>query len=189
MKESFQSKRLRGKGGEGMPSVEVPHRAGADDIERMMTLYGRTLLRMCYVYLCDMALAEDAVQDTFFKAYLHFGSFQGFSSEKTWLTQIAINTCKSILRKPWWKHIDRSKDFENLQLPASDTTPADGEVLRAVMYLPEKYRSVVLLYYYQELMTEEVAEILGIAPSTVLVRLKRAREKLKSQLEGWYFDE
>lgn len=172
-----------------MPSVEVPHRACADDIERMMSLYGRTLLRMCYVYLRDMSLAEDAVQDTFFKAYLHFGSFHGLSSEKTWLTQIAINTCKSILRKPWWKHVDRSKGLEELPLPASDTAPEDGEVLRAVMHLAEKYRSAVLLYYYQELTTEEIAKILGIAPSTVLVRLKRAREKLKTQLEGWYFDE
>lgn len=172
-----------------MPSVEVPHRAGAGDIERMMSLHGRSLLRVCYVYLRDMAMAEDAVQDTFFKAYLHFGSFQGLCSEKTWLTQIAINTCRSILRKPWWKHADRSMNLENLQLPASDTVPADGEVLRVVMQLTEKYRSAVLLYYYQELTTEEVAKILGIAPSTVLVRLKRAREKLKSQLEGWYFDE
>ncbi len=172
-----------------MPSVEVPHRAGAYDVERMMSLYGRALLRMCYVYLRDIALAEDAVQDTFFKAYLHFDSFHGLCSEKTWLTQIAINTCKSILRKPWWKHVDRSKGLENLPLPASDAAPADGEVLHAVMHLPEKYRCAVLLYYYQELKTEEIAKILGIAPSTVLVRLKRAREKLKSQLEGWYFDE
>ncbi len=172
-----------------MPSVVAPHRAEAYDVERMMSLYGRALLRMCYVYLRDMALAEDAVQDTFFKAYLHFGSFQGLSSEKTWLTQIAINTCKSILRKPWWKYVDSSNDVKNLPYPASDIEPADGEILRAVMDLSEKYRCTVLLYYYQELKTEEIAKILGIAPSTVLVRLKRAREKLKSQLEGWYFDE
>ena len=74
-------------------------------------------------------------------------------------------------------------------MQVSDIAPADGEVLHAVMHLPEKYRGTVLLYYYQELRTEEIAKILGIAPSTVLVRLKRAREKLKSQLEGWYFDE
>jgi DNA-directed RNA polymerase specialized sigma24 family protein len=105
MKEFFQSIRLRNEGGKGTPSVEVPHRAGADDVERMMPLHGRALLRMCCVYLRDMAMAEDAVQDTFFKAYLHFGSFHGLSSEKTWLTQIAINTCRSILRKPWRMHV------------------------------------------------------------------------------------
>ena len=172
-----------------MPSVEVPHRADAEDIKRMMTLYGRALLRMCYVYLRDTALAEDAVQDTFFKAYLHYGTFSGLSSEKTWLTQIAINTCRSTLRKPWWKHVDRSKSLENLPVPAHECDPQDGEVLQAVMRLTEKYRSIVLLYYYQELRADEIAQILSIAPSTVFVRLKRAREKLRSQLEGWYFNE
>ena len=172
-----------------MPSVEVPHRASNEDIERMMSLYGHALLRMCCVYLKDRALAEDAVQDTFFKAYLHFGSFNGLCSEKTWLTKISINTCKSILRKPWLRHVDRSRDLGNLPLLSGDAGRADGDVLPAVMRLSEKYRCVVLLYYYQELKTEEIATILGIAPSTVLVRLKRAREKLKKQLEGWYFNE
>lgn len=164
-------------------------KASAEDVERMAALYGPALLRMCYVYLRDRALAEDAVQDTLIKAYLHYGSFHGESSEKTWLMRIAVNTCRSMLRKPWWRRIDRSVSLESLPEPICACDPQDDDVIRAVMGLPEKYRCVVLLHYYQGLKTHEIAQALGVKPSTVSVRLKRARDQLKPRLEGWYFDE
>lgn len=55
--------------------------------------------------------------------------------------------------------------------------------------LPEKYRAVVVLYYYRELKAREVAQILHIPVSTVTVRLSRARSLLKEALKGWYYDE
>lgn len=73
----------------------------------LVNQYQGMLLRMCYVYLRDQELAKDAVQETFLKAYRSFGAFRGDSSEKTWLIQIAINTCKSIRRSAWWRYIDR----------------------------------------------------------------------------------
>jgi RNA polymerase sigma-70 factor (ECF subfamily) len=152
-------------------------------------MYGPALLRMCYVYLKDRALAEDAVQETLIKAYLHYGSFHGDSSEKTWLTRIAVNTCRSTQRRFWWRRVDRRVTPESLPEPACPCDPEDDSVIRAVMDLPEKYRCVVLLYYYQEMKTDEIAGALGVRPSTVSVRLMRAREQLKKQLEGWYFDE
>ena len=63
-------------------------------LERLMNTYGDELLRMCFLYLKDYQLAEDAVQDTFLKAMKSYQFFQHQSSEKTWLTRIAINCCK-----------------------------------------------------------------------------------------------
>ena len=59
------------------------------------------LLRTCYLYLRDRQLAEDAVQETFLKAYRSLPAFRGDSSEKTWLMRIAVNTCRDLYRSEW----------------------------------------------------------------------------------------
>ena len=63
-------------------------------LEQLMNQYGDSLLRLCYLYLKDAALAQDAVQDTFVKAWKKLDTFEGRSSEKTWLCRIAVNTCR-----------------------------------------------------------------------------------------------
>lgn len=65
----------------------------------------------------------------------------------------------------------------------------DDTLINEVMNLPRKYREVILLHYYQGISLREIAQIQSINESTLSTRLKRAREKLKSKLEGWYFDE
>ena len=67
-------------------------------LERMVNQYQGLLLRMCYVYLKDMEQAKDATQETFLKAYRAMASFRGECSEKTWLIQIAVNTCRDMQR-------------------------------------------------------------------------------------------
>ena len=64
----------------------------------LMSAHRTSLVRLAYLYLGDSALAEDAVQETFLKAWRHWESFREESAEKTWLTRIAINTCKDIRR-------------------------------------------------------------------------------------------
>lgn len=81
-----------------MISIMVPGRENEPDINKLVLLYGNELLRMCFLYLKDMHLAEDALQDTFIKAFNCYGQFNGKSNEKTWLTRIAINVCKDYLR-------------------------------------------------------------------------------------------
>ena len=78
-------------------------------LERLMAQYGTALLRMCCLYLRDYSLAEDAVQETFLKAYARLDSFRGDCSEQTWLMKIAINTCRDMLRSAWMRRrIERS---------------------------------------------------------------------------------
>ncbi len=157
------------------------------DMNRLVETYGDGLLRLCLLYLKDMHLAEDALQDTFLQVYRHYHSFQGQAAEKTWITRIAINVCKNYLRKPWRRRMDPEAALE--QIPAPEPEDPDDTVLLAVMNLPPKYKDVILLYYYREMTTEEIARVLGISQSAVWVRLKRARDRLKTQLKGWYFDE
>lgn len=155
---------------------------------RLVEAYQDMLLRMCYVLLQDRELARDAVQETFIKAYKGLPSFRGACSEQTWLARIAVNTCRSMRRSAWFRHIDRRVTPELLPcLPGNPPQEEDGEVLLAIMRLPPKLREVVLLYYWKDMDMNEIAAALGVAQSTVSARLKRARDELRGMLEGGEF--
>ena len=138
---------------------------------------------MCFLYLHDRQLAEDAVQETFLRAYKAYDNFRGDSSEKTWLTRIAVNVCKSALRR------ERPLPLSDAPEDSYEAQFRDDTVLQAVCALPQKLREVVLLYYYQELSTPEIATLLHLPRNVITSRLSRGRAQLKTQLKGWYFDE
>ena len=123
---------------------------GAEDraqaLTRMVAEYQGALLRMCYLYLQDASAAQDAVQETFLKAYKGYEAFRGESQERTWLMSIAINVCRDMNRSAWLRHIDRRVTPEDVPLPA----PQDEEALalaEAIRRLPNRHRDVILLYY------------------------------------------
>ncbi len=158
--------------------------------------YQTPLLRMCSLYLRDRSLAEDAVQETFLKAYKAAAHFRGECSEKTWLMRIAMNTCHDMKRSGWFKHMDRWITPEGLQEKESEGTEpfADeaftaAELTEEIARLPQKQREVVLLYYYQGMTVYEIGEVLGINHASVSHRLKRAKEKLRIAMKGAYFNE
>ena len=154
------------------------------ELERLVLQYQQPLLRTCFLYLRDRTLAEDAVQDTFLKAYRSLASFRGECSEKTWLMKIAINTCCDLRRAHRLRRIDPCRIPELLPQAAEPFTEAEEALVTQVMQLPRKLREVILLYYYQDMTVTEIAVSLGISQSSVSGRLKRAREKLRALLEG-----
>ncbi len=154
-----------------------------DTLERIVAQYYTCILRMCCVILRNPTAAEDAAQETFLKAYRSFHTFRGQSSEKTWLTSIAINVCRDMQRSAWVRHTEKRVTPEDLPLsvPAGDD---DALALgQAIAGLPEKYRDAVLLHYYQDLTLQEAAIILKTTPSTISKRLTRARDMLRQALE------
>lgn len=157
------------------------------ELERLVEQYGDGLLRTCLLYLKDYGLAEDAVQETFLRAFRNYHKFEGRSSEKTWLTAIAINVCRTMLRSPWRRRNVGEEAL--LLLQAEDPDLPDPTVARAVMQLPGDQRAVVILYYVQEMKIREIAQALEIPQATVSSRLNRARKKLRAELKEWYFDE
>ena len=167
-----------------MEAVKDPDSAREQTIERLILQYQTPLLRLCYVQLHDRTLAEDAVQETFLKAYKGFDQFRGDCRAKTWLVRIAVNTCRDFQRGGWFRHTDRRVTPEMLPIGTPEPDPEDYDLSLAVMKLPRKMREVILLYYYQDLNTEEIAETLGLAQSSVSNRLRKSREKLRKLLEG-----
>ena len=167
-----------------MTAVKDPDSRRDQTIERLIRDCQTSLLRLCYVRLRDKTLAEDAVQETFLKAYRSFDRFRGESSEKTWLCKIAVNVCRDFERGAWFRHTDRRITPDMLPEAADQPAEKDIDLTLAIMNLPRKLRDTIILYYYQDLSTEEIAEALGIAQSSVSNRLKRGREKLRTALEG-----
>lgn len=90
-----------------METVKGPDSSPESLLTRLIDQYQAVLLQMCFMYLHDRMMAEDAVQDTFLKAYRAMDAFRGDCSEKTWLPKIAINTCRDMKRSAWFRHMDR----------------------------------------------------------------------------------
>ncbi len=172
-----------------MISIPVPNENSALNISSLISEYGDSLLRLCFLYLKDIHLAEDAVQDTFLKVYKSYPQFKGNSEVKTWIMRIAINVCKNYLRSTWWKHVDVAESLNDIPADTGMEVIIDNTLVLEIMKLSPKYKEVILLFYYQEMTIKEISLALNIPESTVSIRLKRARERLKLNLEGWYYDE
>ncbi len=153
-------------------------------IEELIDLYGDGILRLCILYLGDRHLAEDAFQETFIKAWKKWDGFRGESSVKTWLTRIAVNTCRDMLRSGWFRTMRRSQPVETLfDLAADEDIQEEAAVRDALMRLPGLYREAVLLHYDQGLKISEIAKALRLSPNTVSTRLRRARALIERELK------
>lgn len=177
-----------------MKRVSVFHHGMTDaqreqTLIRLMTKYKTQLMRMAYMYLGDLSLAEEAVQDTFLKAYAHMERFRGEANEATWLTRIAINTCKDMRRSAWFRSRSKTVALESVPEQGREDQHADDAVLQAVMSLSDREKQVILLRYYQGMTVPALAQTLGISVACANSRLNRAKEYLRSMLKGWYFDE
>ena len=162
----------------------MSNRTHASELERLVEEYQTAVLRICYLYLCDRSQAEDAVQETFLKVYKGLDTFRGESSEKTWIMKIAMNTCWNMNHSGWARFFNRRVTPEMLPEAAVPFEEKDDELTWAVIRLPIRLREVILLYYYQGLKVNEIAEALGVSQPSVSGRLKRGRERLKDMLEG-----
>ncbi|HYF91736.1 MAG TPA: sigma-70 family RNA polymerase sigma factor [Symbiobacteriaceae bacterium] len=179
----------------GTAALDLADRERA--LEQLVDAYGDSILQLAYFYLKDRDLAEDIFQDVFTRVYLQLHTFRGESSVKTWIYRIAVNLCHDRLRS--WnmrRVLLLGQDFlSNIPLLPTEVDAVEQvlanadrqQLLQKVMELPVEYREVVLLYYYEEMDTREVAEALRLSVGTVRSRLHRARARLKAMLtEGGY---
>lgn len=167
-----------------MEVVKGPDSREEERISRLIKTYEKDLLRLCCVMLKDAAMAEDAVQETFIKAYRNLRAFRGDSSEKTWLIRIAVNVCKDMRRTAWFRNIGRMVSMNDVELAQKQELDVSSALIGEIMRLPEKSREVILLHYYEGLNQSEIAGILRVSSATVHRRLIKARALLKELLEG-----
>ena len=158
-------------------------------IIHLMNTYGTDIRRLCLCLLNDSYLAEDAAQETFFKAWKHYAGFRKECSEKTWLSRIAVNTCRSMQRGSWFKNVFAHADDGNRSQEAELPPDYDPTVWNAVQALPEQLKSARVLRYYEGLSLQEAAMSLGTNINTLNTRIRKAKAILQANLKGWYFDE
>ena len=138
-------------------------------LEDWMRTYGTAILRTCFVILSDAREAEDAMQDTFLRAWRAMNTFEqrNGASVKTWLMRIAINVCRDYQRKRWFRHIDMRHALEDLPQGMMTVLPEDRELMLDILRLPDDLKKPLILYYYQDMNLQETADALGISKSTV----------------------
>lgn len=160
-------------------------------MDEIMDHYGQDILRLVYSYVNNKQLAEDLTQDIFVKCYKSLHTYKGKSSLRTWLWRIAINHCKDFL-KSWY---NKNVVISEVEPITNRTTKEmveqvviqkeeDDQLITTIMMLPIKYREVIYLFYYEELLIKEIAVITGASANTVKTRLRRAKELLKERLEA-----
>lgn len=172
-----------------MEVVTGPDSILREDFCRLVETHQTALLRTCYLILRDRGMAEDAVQETFLKAYRAADTFRGQCSEKTWLMRIAVNTCRDMRRRAWFRYMDRRITPEEIPEAAVPFAARDDSLTQAIMALPPREKETLLLYYYHDMTVTEIGESLHLSVSAVSNRLKRGRERLKALLEGDEQDE
>ena len=172
-----------------MEVVTGPDSILREDFCRLVETHQTALLRTCYLILRDREMAEDAVQETFLKAYRAADTFRGQCSEKTWLMRIAMNTCRDMRRRAWFRYMDRRITPEEMPEAAMPFAARDDSLTQAIRALPPREKETLLLYYYHDMTVTEIGESLHLSVSAVSNRLKRGRERLKALLEGDEQDE
>ena len=157
-------------------------------LTHLMQTHGDYLTRLAYVYVKDWATAEDIVQDVFVKFYLKQEAIHEQAAIKTYLSKMTIHkSCDylrsiksrlTILKKYLHKDVLFNSSIEETAIQRQ----TENEVADQVLALPIKYREVIVLFYYQELTSKEIAYMLNLSENTIKTRLKRAKALLKKNL-------
>lgn len=156
-------------------------------VDVLIDQYKDNLFAVAFNICKNEADADDAVQDTFLQYHLTEKQFNDEQHIRAWLIRVAINRTKDITRSFWRR---KSVPLEEYMETLAFETPESENLFGQVMRLPEKYRIVIHLFYYEDYSIREIAGILKVTENNVKVRLTRGRKLLKSALkEGWNNDE
>lgn len=140
--------------------------------------YVNMVYQICFLYLKNKADTEDVVQQTFVKLLTNKSPFTNEEHIKAWLIRTASNICKNQL-KHWWR-----KNEEMDKLYELGNNDSKDETLEVLLQLPQKYKTIIYLYYYMGYSTEEIANIMHQKHATTRSLLSRGRERLKELLGG-----
>ena len=152
-----------------------------EEANRAIDRYADLVRRLCMVHLKNPADTEDIFQTVFLKYVLSSAVFESPEHEKAWFIRVTINACKDLL-KSFFRSRTVSLD-EVLEQPAA-LAPDHREVVEAVLSLPQKYRDVIYLHYYEGYSAPEIGRILRKNVNTVYTLLGRAKQQLRETLGG-----
>ncbi|PZE19532.1 RNA polymerase sigma factor SigW [Paenibacillus xerothermodurans] len=164
----------------------------------LVELYKEKIFHLAYRMLHNRHEAEEIVQETFLRVYTNLERYDENQKFSTWIYRIGTNLCIDRLRKrkPNYSLDAEMNDGEGTDwyamLPSEDDTPDDqvilsetrNEIRKSIETLPEKYKTVVVLRYLQDLSLQEISEVLSLPITTIKTRLHRGREHLRKKMEN-----
>ena len=156
------------------------------ETQALAETYRDRLFAAAFQVCGNAADAEDAAQEALLRYHTSEKQFESEQHIRAWLLRVAINCAKNVSRSFWRRNTVPLEDYmETLEFDSGQSR----QIFREVMNLPEKYRLVIHLYYYEDYSVAEIGEILGLTQSNVKVRLSRGRQLLKKSLQEVWDDE
>jgi RNA polymerase sigma-70 factor (ECF subfamily) len=157
-------------------SRDAGHAPEAED-ESAFSLFFRShfegVTRTVYLIVHDRARAEDIAQDAFLQLFRDWPRISGYERPEAWVRRVAIRLAvRGLKRDELWRSVRR------LFVPHERTSGADIDVAEAITRLPRGQRAAIVLYYYEDRPTAEIASLLGCSEATVRVHLHRGRQRL-----------
>jgi len=149
-----------------------------EEAARLARKFGPAVYRLAYARTGSPADAEDVTQDVFLRLLTKAPAFADDDHARAWLLRVAVNRSHDLFRSPWRS---RACLEEAAALPAPDL-PLPGGALEAVLALPPKLRTVVHLFYYEDLSVRQIAQLLDLREGAVKTRLSRARSLLREDI-------
>lgn len=150
--------------------------------EQLIDKYSDMVYRIAFSRTQNVQDAQDITQDVFLK-YLKYtqagNTFREEEHRKAWFLKVAVNTGNTFVKTAWARHRASLTEISDM----ADAMEEKSEVYYAVMELPEKYRVIVHLFYFEELSIKEIGTILKLSETAVKSRLHRSREMLKEKLK------
>lgn len=143
--------------------------------------YADTVRRLCMIHLKNHADTEDIFQTVFLKYLVNNTVFESEEHEKAWFIRVTLNACKDLL-KSFFR--SRTVSIDELVEQQADLLPDHREVLEAVLALPQKYRDVIYLHYYEGYTAPQIGRILGKNVNTIYTLLTRSKHLLRETLGG-----
>ena len=141
--------------------------------------YKNTVFRAAYSYCGNKSDAEDISQEVFLKFYTLDRVFQSENEEKAWLIRVTVNKCKDIFKSSWYKTKTSLEECREVY----SMNESQSELIDVLMSIPEKYRIVIHLYYYEQYSVKEISEITSRKESTVQTHLQRGRKLIEKKLK------
>jgi RNA polymerase sigma-70 factor (ECF subfamily) len=151
-----------------------------ESIKEVLDIYSNTVFRLALTRTGNKADAEDVFQEVFLRYIKQKKQFENEEHRKAWLIKVTLNCSHKLFSSAWFRHT------VPLITDLSYETQEKSEIYFTILSLPKKYRSIIHLFYFEDLSISQISKILSIKESTVKTQLHRARQMLKLQLKGDY---
>lgn len=151
-----------------------------EEFERIARENAQRLYAHAAVMLRSASDAEDAAEEAVYQLFKRTKPFESEEHCRAWLIRVTVNASLKILRRRK-RYSENAAELE--KITEQFEYPEQSELFTAVSELDEKYKTVILLYYYENMSAEEISKLLKISVTAVTTRLDRARKQLKEKLE------